>query len=773
MLFLRKRRVFCFAIILVWVLSYQRPMRAQTGPAIWVAPSLQRVARTGSPGTTSLAQIRAARGEWESFQIVIQAPPGGLTNVSVDLSDLQGPGGQVIPQSSFSLYREHYVFVSSSSPDWRGSNRPLGSGWYPDALIPFRDPSTGLPPVGATLTAVPFNLLEGQNQPIWVDLLVPRNAEQGQYSGTYTVTSNEGRFDGGIALTVWNFTMPLKPTLKTSFQFWTAGDFSGNSELLRNRLSPTTTARLDQRALIDGYGLNAANVRFWSGADIGNCAMSPAPTIAQFLASVTLNQPDLYLYDYSADEIGRCTSLYPTIKQWASNMHQAGLRNLITMAPVSELFDDGSGSGRSAVDIWVMLPAMYDRSVSLVRQALEKGDEAWSYNTLVQDSYSPKWEMDFDPINFRIQPGFISQSLNMTGLLYWRVDRWSSDPWNQVNNAGTFSSANFPGEGMLVYPGLQVGIRGVAPSMRLKWLRDGVDDYDYVEILKQLGGEEVALQLARNVGSDWMNWTRDREALESTRRQLAEAIEGRMLPAAPSAPTNPSPADGATDVSLTPTLSWASSSGAVNYDVYLGTVTPPSFAGTTTSTSYVPERPLTAGATYYWRVVANGPGGGTSSPVWSFGIPEPVNSSPIAISVSPNVGIGWRQTFTFNYYDADGFSDLNSVEVLFNSGPDFPDGCWLRYDVKTGMLNLADNTASSWLSLPIGTEGTLQNSQCTVYGLTASAVGVGNTLTLSVGIDFRRRFSGMKAVFMQASDQAGDSSGYSALGTWTVYRIRN
>jgi hypothetical protein len=169
--------------------------------------------------------------------------------------------------------------------------------------------------------------------------------------------------------------------------------------LLRNRLSPTTTARLDQRALIDGYGLNAANVRFWSGADIGNCVMSPAPTIAQFLASVTLNQPDLYLYDYSADEIGRCTSLYPTIKQWASNMHQAGLRNLITMAPVSELFDDGSGSGRSAVDIWVMLPAMYDRSVSLVRQALEKGDEAWSYNTLVQDSYSPKWEMDFDPIN--------------------------------------------------------------------------------------------------------------------------------------------------------------------------------------------------------------------------------------------------------------------------------------------------------------------------------------------------------------------------------------
>ena len=110
---------------------------------------------------------------------------------------------------------------------------------------------------------------------------------------------------------------------------------------------------------------------------------------------------------------------------------------------------------------------------------LKKGDSVWSYNTLVQDAYSPKWLIDFDPVNFRIQPGFISQSLNLTGLLYWRVDKWPSDPWNNVNNAGTYSSANYPGEGMLVYPGQQVGVKGVVASMRLKWLRDGVEDYDY------------------------------------------------------------------------------------------------------------------------------------------------------------------------------------------------------------------------------------------------------------------------------------------------------
>ena len=54
------------------------------------------------------------------------------------------------------------------------------------------------------------------------------------------------------------------------------------------------------------------------------------------------------------------------------------------------------------------------------------------------------------------------------------MDFWSSDQWTNVNNKGLISSANFPGEGALVYPGSTVGVQGVAPSMRLKWIRDGV-----------------------------------------------------------------------------------------------------------------------------------------------------------------------------------------------------------------------------------------------------------------------------------------------------------
>ena len=496
-------------------------------PAVWIAPSLHRVGMTDAAGGGTQANLWAARGEYESFQIVAAGGQHGLSNVNVTVSDLRGQDGDTIPRTSFSLYREKYVYVKSSSPNWKGSNQPMAPGWYPDPLIPFTDPDSGKPLSGAALSAVPFDVKPGNNQPIWVDLLVPRTAKPGKYSGAYTVTSNEGSYTGQIELTVWNFTLPAAPSLKSSFLFFQAGSLGAQKELLRNKLSALSTSPADQALLMKERGLSATHVGPFSGADIGKCSMSAPPSAAQFKSLASAQQAGLMLYSYSADEIGRCTNLYPMIKQWARNMHPAGIKNLISMSPVPALYDDGSGTGRSAVDIWVLLPVMYNNSAARVQEVLKKGDAVWSYNTLVQDAYSPKWLIDFDPVNFRIQPGFISQSLNLSGMLYWRVDKWAADPWSNVNNAGTYSSSNYPGEGMLVYPGQQVGVKGVVASMRVKWLRDGVEDFDYVQILKELGKGSEAMQVARSVGPDWTNWTRDAGRIEAARRKLGEMIDAR------------------------------------------------------------------------------------------------------------------------------------------------------------------------------------------------------------------------------------------------------
>jgi len=517
-------------------------------------------------GTGTLAQLYAGKGEYESFQIGVHAPGSGLTNVNVTVSDLTSGAGQTISKSNIALFREQYAYVSSSSPNWGGSNQPMGAGWYPDGLIPFVDPTTGLPPLPtATLKAVPFSVGGNANQPIWVDVFVPRTAAAGLYSGTYTVTSTQGTASGSISLQVWNFTLPVKSTLKSSFLYWTAGSLAAQQELLRNKISPASVSTANQPGLM-GLGLAQNNTGPFSGADVSTCTMSPAPSVATFKALALAQQPGLYLYDYSADEIGNCSSLYTTLKQWGNNMHQAGINNLVTMTPVTALLDDGSGTGRSAVDDWVVLPVMYDSGASMVHTAMAKGDRVWSYNTLVQDSYSPKWEIDFAPINFRIQPGFISQSLNLSGLLYWKVDDWNSSPWTNPNNTGKFSSSNYPGEGILVYPGSTVGITGVAPSMRLKWLRDGVEDYEYVALLKNAGKGPWAVTMAQSVGPNWTSWTRDTNALASVRQQLGQQLDllGGGSSSLPSAPSSPSPASGAINVSPAPTLSWAAGSGATS-----------------------------------------------------------------------------------------------------------------------------------------------------------------------------------------------------------------
>lgn len=88
--------------------------------------------------------------------------------------------------------------------------------------------------------------------------------------------------------------------------------------------------------------------------------------------------------------------------------------------------------------------------------------------------------------------------------------------------------------------------------------------------------------------------------------------------ALPTAPSNPSPASGATNVSTSPTLTWSASANATGYDLAFGTTNPPPLVATNqTTTSYTPST-LTHGTTFYWQVTAKGDGGTAAGPLWSF-----------------------------------------------------------------------------------------------------------------------------------------------------------
>lgn len=486
--------------------------------------SLTREGRyTSVPGAASM-HLFAARGEIESFQVSIRSAHILLTNGSVQVSNLTCETGAVIHSSQMELFGEHFVEVRKSSPDEGTGNRPLGKGWYPDALIPFVNPDTHEDIHGAHYDAMPFRVEMNENHPIWIDVHVPRDAEPCTYRGTVAVSTSEMHTSLPFDLTVWNFELPERPALQSSFGMHKplSNDRKAQELLLQHRLSPyLVNASLSHQ--LTKKGLSTYGLWFDGGGNNKTCTMQSPPSVEAMHAEMKRHPSNQDLYVYTADEIDKCPGIFKQVREWGRNIHEAGLRQLVTVTPHPDLLDDGSGTGRSAVDIWVLLPVMYDLAKQRVEEVQKKGDQVWSYAALVQDNYSPKWEIDFAPLNYRIQPGFISQSLALTGILYWRVELFTDHPWEDVQTY-RIDKYSYPGEGMLVYPGDAAGLESVVPSMRLKQIRDGVDDYDYVELLKHAGRSDWALNLARTVGQDWKHWTKDPAALLAVRRQMGEEL---------------------------------------------------------------------------------------------------------------------------------------------------------------------------------------------------------------------------------------------------------
>jgi len=101
----------------------------------------------------------------------------------------------------------------------------------------------------------------------------------------------------------------------------------------------------------------------------------------------------------------------------------------------------------------------------------------------------------------------------------------------------------------------------------------------------------------------------------------------------PAVPSNPSPADGATGVSISADLNWADSSDATSYDVYFGTTPSPTKVANVTGSSYDPGT-LDYETLYYWKIVAKNDCGDTEGPIWQF---TTADTDPPSIAEYPSI----------------------------------------------------------------------------------------------------------------------------------------
>lgn len=161
-----------------------------------------------------------------------------------------------------------------------------------------------------------------------------------------------------------------------------------------------------------------------------------------------------------------------------------------------------------SVDIWSVPLQYYYARINNLKSIRNYGAEVWGYNhSGPAQKYSPSFFIDKKLTEERIF-GWFAYRENLTGILHWNANKWLDpyssyknyrdpyeEPLSYTNSSGTIW-AN--GEANLIYPGfapkkgLNDPTAGPNSSLRFEALRDGIEDYELLSILRDRGGSAYA-----------------------------------------------------------------------------------------------------------------------------------------------------------------------------------------------------------------------------------------------------------------------------------------
>jgi hypothetical protein len=531
---------------------------------VYTLPATQKVRPTDPPATAASIAIAAAKNEFEAFQVVVHGGTTGARNVRM-IGSLPA-----LPAANLRLYRE--ALLNLGMP----SNPAGAAGPWPDPLIPDVDEI-----YGETRNAFPFDVPAGQNRAVWVEVLVPPGQRAGDYSGSVRVTADGGfASDVPFTLTVFDFALPSTPSLKSIYQSGWADvciahygarcDDAGTvaSHLLYARFAldhrvtladVVYTGPTPQGAGWDWASWDATYAPLFDGSAATRLAGARATSIqyewSQDLAHYSAWADHLRArgwidraFDYTCDEppVG-CA--FAQIAPRAQLVHQAdpGLRTLVTMSLAT-----AEANGLAAdTDLLVPLVAdMNPRSPDVDHRAdydawlgaAPQRGLGWYFSCTPSSSCInaqlggeggwPNLMVDAPAIENRIM-GWLSYRYRVTTELYYDTTYMYThgDPWQSVYAYGN------NGDGTLFYPGKPSVVGGTRDipiaSLRLKMVREGREDYEYLRMLADAGDPGLASQLAAQVAAKTWQFVEDPAVLYAARQRAAERIVELSQPPPP------------------------------------------------------------------------------------------------------------------------------------------------------------------------------------------------------------------------------------------------
>jgi uncharacterized protein (TIGR03382 family) len=528
---------------------------AASAAEVWVAGATEKIRPDAKPRATTEATLAAARNEFEAFQIVVT---GRATKVAVEASPLAGPG----TIDDVKLYRVDLIQLRQASAVDGGTGR------WPDALVPDVDDV-----VGEKRNAFPFDVAAGESRAVWVEYRIPPNAKSGIYRGGVKVTTAEGEAIVPVTLAVWDFTLPSTSSLKTHFGLSygliaRAHGVSGDADAV-------TRARyaqlgLDHRISISGVADDGRHGnmdhfdRFYAPLVQGT-APTRLPgaklTTVKYVGNMTNVEEHRRwaqharaqgwfdrLFQYTCDEP-------PLTCSWGQIPTRAGaaraadpeFRTLLT----TQIWDAENHGVTNDIDIIVPVVNFIDDKPTSRHAGNQRHrydgflgsgprKELWLYQSCMShdcggtvnmsaptthDRYYTGWPtymIDASAVRNRAME-WISFLERATGELYWEsAFAFTKDAWtNQWDFSGN-------GDGTLFYPGTPSRIGGKThipvASIRLKMIREGMEDYEYLRALAEAGDPQMAHRIARQLFPNAYSTEVDPEALMAAREMIARRI---------------------------------------------------------------------------------------------------------------------------------------------------------------------------------------------------------------------------------------------------------
>jgi hypothetical protein len=542
-------------------------------------------------------RIFGGRNETVGFQLILEAGGLGATGVNVALDSLVNgtfairnhpvsPDPFDFRGRRIELFMQSYVDVQTRSDWWLASARPLPddlhTGMIPDALVPFEVRGTFANGCGS----VPFSIGPLKNQGIWMDVYIPPDAIPGVYDGAIEVTEDSVRtFTIPVALRVYDFTLSDTTHLNNHFfwgwptaaarhgvengspQYWAL--FHSYAKVFhRHRLDLIDGSRtLDEfKSHLAGYytGERYAAAAGYDGPGVG---------VGQRTYSIgTYDQPgDGWRSGFSPDTPEAWQKASDAWEQWFRDHAPSVLRYkyLEDEPPYAHWPDvrkrglwirEGKGVGRhlgtqvttrmgpelyGAITMWTTGGQAgwrdsggttgYDIPVAKARRAA--GEKVGFYNGQ-RPSYGDPIALDDFATDARVNP-WIAWKYGADQYFLWETAFYAAGDRNAWKDV-VAGSLIYTGEDVK-FPHDSRGLAGPVASIRMKNLRRGFQDYEYLW-LARLAGIDTRTIVDRVVpaafndynGSTFTNqadqpiWADKGETYEVARRALARQLEAAV-----------------------------------------------------------------------------------------------------------------------------------------------------------------------------------------------------------------------------------------------------